>query len=109
MVIPMHRHRRFGFRTPRHRHTLKPSPLLLSLEPLETRNLLAVNLTALSPADDSVNVDIGENLVLTFGEAVLPGPGLGNIFIKDAAEDCLVEAINVNSDRARTARCTMAI
>jgi len=82
-----------------HHQSLKSPLLTRRLERLETRNLLAVDFVALSPADDSVDVAVDEDLVLTFGEEILPGPGLGNVIIKNAADGSLVEAINVNSDR----------
>ena len=86
-------------RTHRHRQSLISTLRIPRLEPLETRNLLAVDFIALSPADDSGGVAVDSDLVLTFGEQVLPGPGLGNILIKNAVDDSIVEAINVNSDR----------
>jgi hypothetical protein len=68
-------------------------------EALERRNLLAIDVMGLDPADDAVAAEVDGNLVLTFGEAVQPGPGAGRILIKNATDDSLVEAMSVSGDR----------
>jgi len=72
----------------------------LSIESLETRRLLAADLVALSPADDATTVAPDGNLTLTFSDEVRPGPGVGRILIKNAADDSVVEALDVK-DPAR--------
>jgi len=72
----------------------------LRLESLESRQLLAADLVSLSPADDASNVAVESNLVLTFSDDVKPGPGAGRLLIMNAADDSVVEAVDV-SDAAR--------
>lgn len=67
-----------------------------AVEALEHRQLMAADLVSLMPVDDATNVNPGANLVATFSEAVEPGAGSGNIVIKNAADNSIVEVVNVN-------------
>ena len=80
----------------------------LRVEALETRLLLAADLIGISPADDGSG-GASDNLVLTFSEDVQKGPGLGNIFINNAADGSIIEVVNVNSDRATFDGSTVTI
>jgi len=51
--------------------------------------------SSISPDDDATDVAIGTNLVITFSENVVAGAG--NITIKKANDDSVVEAIDVTS------------
>jgi hypothetical protein len=72
----------------------------LGIESLETRRLLAADLVALSPVDGATTVSPDGNLTLTFSDDVRPGPGVGRILIKNAADDSVVESLSL-SDPAR--------
>ncbi|WP_442509308.1 Ig-like domain-containing protein [Novipirellula sp. SH528] len=54
-------------------------------------------LVSLSPADDAVDVAVGSNLVLTFGEPIAVGSGA--IEIRLSSDNSLVESIDVGGHR----------
>ncbi|XPV67831.1 MAG: Ig-like domain-containing protein [Halarcobacter sp.] len=55
----------------------------------------ATSLSSISPSDNSTNVSIDTNLVLTFSSAV--NVNSGNIYIKKTSDNTLVETIDVTS------------
>ena len=69
-------------------------PQRCRIESLESRHLLAADLLALLPADDSIYVGADENLVLTFDANVTRGAG--SITIKNSDDDSVVESIDVS-------------
>ncbi len=81
----------------------------LQLESLETRRLLAADVAALSPLDGAANVDVNANLVLTFTSDVEVGPGAGRLLIKNAADDSVVEAIQLDSNRVQINGATVTV
>ncbi|MFO0900345.1 MAG: Ig-like domain-containing protein [Pirellulales bacterium] len=62
--------------------------------------MLAADLVSLLPADGASSVDPNANLVLTFSDDVKAGPGAGRLLIMNAADDSVVEAVDI-SDPAR--------
>lgn len=71
-----------------------------TIEALELRRVMAADVVALSPVDGATAVLPNDNLVLTFSDDVRPGPGVGRILIKNAADDSVLEAVRVD-DAAR--------
>ena len=69
----------------------------LRTESLEVRQLLAADLVALGPADESGYVSPAANLTLEFDEQIRPGSG--NVTIFNAADDSVIEMIDVNSEQ----------
>lgn len=63
----------------------------------------------LSPPAGSVGVSLDANLSITFGRDIVKTPGLGNVEIYNAADDSLVEAIPVASDRVSADGPTLTI
>lgn len=105
----MSRQRSFNWKVSRRTGVEISARRRLVLEGLESRKLLAVDVTGLSPADDATAVLAGDNLVMTFSEDVLPGPGAGFILIKNADDHSVIEGINVNSDRVTFDGATVTI
>ena len=65
-------------------------------------------LTATTPADNSTNVAMGANLVLTFSESVKAG--VGNLIIRNAADDSVVATIAIaDSNQASFSGSTLTI
>ena len=91
------------------RNRLKLASRRGRLETLEQRRLLAADVVGLSPADDATAVAVGGDLVLTFSENVRPGPGSGNILIKDADDDSVIFGANVNSEAVTFDGATVTI
>lgn len=58
---------------------------------------LAPAINVLNPLDNATQVDINSNLVMTFSEAVVKGTG--NIVIKKASDNSIIESISVNSNK----------
>ncbi|MFO0897519.1 MAG: Ig-like domain-containing protein [Pirellulales bacterium] len=61
---------------------------------------MAADVVAFSPTDGATTVLPNDNLVLTFSDDIRPGPGVGRILIKNAADDSVIEAVRVD-DPAR--------
>lgn len=59
------------------------------------QDITAPSITVLSPVDDATGISIGSNLTITFNENVQIGTG--NITLYDAADDSVVETIDVTS------------
>ncbi len=68
---------------------------LQMVEQLEARQLLALDILSLSPADGAIDVAVDTNLVITFNEDVLRGQG--NIHVVDSATGKLGVAVDVTS------------
>ena len=71
------------------------------VETLENRQLLAADVMSLSPADDSADVGVDTVLQATFSDPIQNGPGTGNIFLHNADDGSLIEAMNVRSDNVQ--------
>ncbi len=67
------------------------------IEQLESRQLMALNILSLSPADNSLDAPNDANLVITFNETVLKGQG--NIYVALASTGTLGQSLDVNSSR----------
>ena len=79
-----------------------------ALESLDPRLLLAGDLAAVMPADNSLYVSPSTNLMLTFDEAVFPGAG--NIQLRRSADDSLVETFDINdASRVTFAGATVTV
>ena len=65
------------------------------LEQLETRDLMALSILSVSPADGATNVPVDSNLVITFNENVLKGQG--NVHVVRESTNTLGIAVDVNS------------
>ena len=91
----------------RHRRSDRLSAIRnLHVESLEARRLLAADLVGVSPEGVTA---VDSNLVLTFSDPVQAGPGTGNIVIRNAADDSVVEIVNINSDRVTFDGATVTV
>jgi hypothetical protein len=62
------------------------------------------SLSSLSPMDDAVNVPIDSNLTITFNEDI--ATSTGNVVIYDAADDSIIETIDIASAQITTLSST---
>lgn len=61
--------------------------------------MLAADIATLSPAQDASSVPVDANLEIAFTETIQEGPGTRNIFVKNADDGSLIEAIHGGSDQ----------
>ncbi|WP_254564241.1 putative Ig domain-containing protein, partial [Oscillatoria sp. HE19RPO] len=67
----------------------------------------APTLTTLTPTDNATNVPVGSNLVLEFNEPI--NPGTGNITIKNASDNSVVETIAITAANVTISGNTVTI
>jgi len=77
------------------------------LEQLEPRNLMAVNILSVSPADGAVNWPLNTDLTITFDTAVVKGQG--NIHVVREDTGTLGVAIDVNSTNVSISGSTVTV
>lgn len=70
-------------------------------------DILPPAIASLTPANNTIEVAPDSNLTLKFSEAVLAGRG--NVFIKQASDDSIVETIDISSGQVAIADDTLTI
>ncbi len=65
------------------------------VEQLESRQLMALNILSISPADGATEVSVNSNLIINFNENVLKGQG--NIYVIEHSTGTLGQVVDVTS------------
>jgi Calcineurin-like phosphoesterase/Bacterial Ig-like domain/Purple acid Phosphatase, N-terminal domain len=88
-----------------HQNAGTSSDLSFDLQVIGSVDLIAPAVLTFSPADNSVNIPVGQNLVINFDEPVQKGSG--NIIIRQAGN--ITQTIDVNSAAVTIAGSTVTI